>query len=195
MDSLIHQRFPLPAKNDTGQAESELSYTEENALRYASGYVVRSVFEDIQKRNHDSQSALLEVLIEICQSEHATRDSSEEWLQSVDRGGLIHISQTAYRFFYDMEMEVRKHLRHTDEHLSYDVTKNTKTVKEYVLEDVDVQYNWGLCSCQLEEEETDELLKKIHHNQRIFVYFVIYKIIQAAKQETFAKVKRPQKED
>ena len=47
MDSLIHQHFPLPAKNDTSQAESELSYTEENALMYASGYVVRSVFEDI----------------------------------------------------------------------------------------------------------------------------------------------------
>ena len=60
-----------------------------------------------------------------------------------------------------MEMEVRKHLRHTDEHLSYDVTKNTKTVKEYVLEDVDVQYNRGLCSYQLEEEERDELLKLI----------------------------------
>ena len=58
MDSLIHQRFPLPAKNDTSQAESELSYTEENALRYASGYVVRSVFEDIQKQNHDSQSTV-----------------------------------------------------------------------------------------------------------------------------------------
>ena len=101
------------------------------------------------------------MLIEICQSEHATRDSSEDWLQSVDRGGLIHISQTAYRFFYNMEMEVRKHLRHTDEHLSYDVAKNTKTVKEYVLEDVDVQYNWGLRSCQLEEEERDELKLKL----------------------------------
>ncbi len=37
--------------------------------------------------------------------------ASEEWTNSIDRGGLWHVSDTTYNLFYAIEREVRSHFR------------------------------------------------------------------------------------
>ena len=40
---------------------------------------------------------------------------SEEWTNSIDRGGLIHVSDCVYMVFAHMEIELQKHLKYNSD--------------------------------------------------------------------------------
>ena len=84
---------------------SPKSYTfeEENAVRYVGGYVVRVL------RQHKSNSSICHIVEAMMDSNGV--GSSQEWTKTVDRGGLVHISDQAFRLFLSIESSVRRYLR------------------------------------------------------------------------------------
>ncbi len=84
---------------------------------------------------------------------------SEQWTDLVDRGGLIHISDTIFTLFASMEMEVRSHLRAENPSLLKAGLKELLTTS--VLQNEEVQFYWSVVSANWVKEEADELLRMI----------------------------------
>ena len=112
----IQQYCPLPTtlpfQSDSGS--QQLTYEEENALRYAAGYVLKSV-----RKKASMQKALQQAIDTIAQNGSIDDTMSTEWLCLVDRGGLVNISDDLYCVFLAIELEVRKHFKVEKAHLQY----------------------------------------------------------------------------
>ena len=84
-----------------------------------------------------------------CLQDNVT-DSSENWLNAVDRGGLVHINHTTFKMFHVIEMKLQQHfiskVEDKDEHFRDKV--NTSIVS-----DVDVQYYMDCVTDDLIVEE------------------------------------------
>lgn len=80
---------------------------------------------------------------------------STDWTEIVDRGGLIHVSDTIYMLFVSIEMELRRHLAPANPDLEL-ISKSKD-----VLENEDVQFYWATVSFDWEEREAEALLHMI----------------------------------
>ena len=84
---------------------------------------------------------------------------TEEWTNSIDRGGLWHVSENAYNSFYFIEDEIRHHL------LAAKVDKMTvgtqSKLVNAVIEGEDVQFQWCITTAMAADESTLQLLKMI----------------------------------
>ena len=76
---------------------------------------------------------------------------SEDWVNMIDRGGLIHISDSLYMVFYSLELQFRHH---------FTTTKETGTILQKILQDDDLLFYWSLVSVNW-DVEADELLRLI----------------------------------
>jgi len=96
----------LPACASAANDEA-LSNEEENAIHYVGGYVLQEL-----KKNH-SNSSILALIEKLTVTEkRATRiDPSQQWVTSVDRGGLMKITEEAFQCFCDIEIAVRRFLQ------------------------------------------------------------------------------------
>jgi len=104
---LIRKNVPSESSGRCEQSEEQekLSFDEENALRYVGGFVIRQLLEKTKDR--DIQHVLGEL-----KDEGATTSEgpAQEWVNSIDRGGLTRITTEAFRCFYAIEMCARRHL-------------------------------------------------------------------------------------
>lgn len=125
----------------------ELTYSEENTLRYAAGYVVMSVKKALEKKKNDGLAASIEFL-----KSDDKQSYSSVWTKIIDRRGLTHISQDCYKFFFSVEMVIREffHAENIEALQSQDITKTE--VEGSIKEDVDVLFNWNECLPELEEK-------------------------------------------
>lgn len=157
MDGIILQQFPLPSADDSSCCKvSELTYLEENSLRYVAGYVIRAAKQKLKERHHPMMEILTYGLLEMCSEEDSSEDhySTDDWLKTIDRGGLTKVNQKCYRFFYTMEMEIRNNIISTENE-----TSAFEGLLAIICEDVDVVFFWSVCTQELSEEERIELLK------------------------------------
>lgn len=83
---------------------------------------------------------------------------SEDWIDLVDRGGLIHISDTVFSFFAAMEVVVKAHFSTDNPSVMKDVKE---AVTAGVLQDSEVLFHWSMVAANWINEEADELLKAI----------------------------------
>ena len=90
--------------------EVSLSYQERDALRYAAGYVTRHLHRQLQHSSHPQRTEIRLCLLDMIEAEISQEDS-EDWVRSVDRGGLKYVNDMTYMMFVSMELEVRRHLR------------------------------------------------------------------------------------
>lgn len=86
--------------------------------------------------------------------------SSSDWLKSIDRGRLVHVSDDCYKVFYYMELVVRRHLHDVSQALYEQAGSKTAIVQD-VTRDVDVMYYWDICQCELGQDEKEELLMMV----------------------------------
>lgn len=127
-DELIKAQFPiLPGGLAPGVNQPSLNHEESSALRYCGGYVVRSLIKKVGISSRDSKEDLIICLKDLCEGKYtpllclcnysillddddevSVKDSTE-WLNSVDRGGLLKISDIFYEFLVAVEVEVRRH--------------------------------------------------------------------------------------
>ena len=153
--------FPISKHSDKGEAEdSVLTFEEENAIRYAAGYVLRAVRKKTTKPSKQQKDQLVETIDAIVgDNDVVGNDISSSWLSVVDRGGLLHISDDLYRVFVAMELEIRRHLRL--EKASEMVSSVAGKLVTHLLVNEDVQFYWCIVCCEIPEEIAREVLKSI----------------------------------
>ena len=75
-----------------------LSHVEQNGIRHAAGSVIRKL-----ETKYKGDKALMECLL--CEVEYK-QDSTEQWLETTDRGGLYYITDIAFDLFIEIEIFV-----------------------------------------------------------------------------------------
>ncbi len=148
LKQLILLHFPIQP-TESVESDDTLTYERESAIRYIAGYVYRAVgnksLSSARCKKKDLLLALSE-LLEDCEGEDETSDTgSSDWIATVNRGGLVRVTDSAYVVFYAIEQEVRTYLpshRKCQEHLGEDV-----------------QFYWCMLACDITEEVAEELLK------------------------------------
>ncbi len=93
---------------------------------------------------------------------------SEEWTGSVDRGGLIYISEATYQLLVAVENSLRRYLKTSTAHLMDHEFQISLTKK--VVADEDVQFNWTIASAAVEEDVMERLLEGITNLYRKWQY-------------------------
>ena len=115
------------------------------------------------------QETLLHGLDQLCSTHHPhnyCEVESEQWINSVDRGGLVHVTHDTFMIFHSMEMELRQHF---NKQRIADMQDESRTqLKESIVADVDVQFYMDRAADELEKEEKSELLRMI-----VDIYIVV----------------------
>lgn len=90
-------------------------------------------------------------------SENINHDS-EDWTDAIDRGGLKHVSDTLFMFFYSMEKELRCHVRAK---CASEIEGIKEKVIKKIIENDDVTFYWSVVAANWEEEEAGVLLEMV----------------------------------
>ena len=154
-DSLIKRHYKLNIVEEKNP-EVELTYEEQNALRYTAGYVIKSLIGKLKRSAHPLKEEMVCCLLELNQTEEDT-DGSEDWTKTMDRGGLTHVGNMTFGIFQSIELVVRQFLSGDPTQLQ----KFKMKLQEKILADDDVLHFWDLVSAGWEIEESQALLKQI----------------------------------
>ena len=144
----------------------ELNDAELNALRYSAGYVPWKLKQKFSKRKDPYCKEYLTCLDRMRESS-AEKDVNDcvsymeytkRWIQLVDRGGLFHISDEVYSFFYEVECLVRKFL--------FEIVQDTREhSKDEIIDEVacdgGVQFHWSTIAADLDEDASKALLVEV----------------------------------
>lgn len=90
-DTLLQQSFPLSSTFQCIDASGvdELSIDEEQGLKYACGFIMKKVREDIEKNQHSSKDEMLTTISDLTALDPEVHCSySVEWMHTIDRGSL-----------------------------------------------------------------------------------------------------------
>lgn len=132
--SLVSRALPQPVEV-TASSPDILTFEEINAIRYVGGYVIRSLRKDGAKSE-------LKYLIK-----EARDTDSEDWVLALDRGGLIHITESFCQLLCSMEYTIRQHSEFDKDAILDDILNNS-----------DVLFNWCLASPMDENNEHTQSL-------------------------------------
>lgn len=145
MNTVLKDIFPVV--NEYTVSKTSLDYAEVNAIRYTAGYVLRALTKKVSRSANLLKSPLLKCIKEavegiVCNhyyyayymnaqgvsdesTELCDEKESEEWVNAIDRGGLIRVSEELYLMFESMELELRNHLK-----LGNDVNIKKSSIEE-----------------------------------------------------------------
>ena len=156
---MLKEVFPISAPRTVESLES-LTYIEKNALRYAAGYIPRSLFKKIKKSSHQNKDELLLCLDDMVQGDTGTEtDVSQDWITALNRGGLINVTSEMYMVICAMEIELRPHLQKDLSHISH----FRHSIVESIMVNEDVLFFWSILSApwEVETEIEQELLRMV----------------------------------
>ena len=134
----------------------DLTPEEDNAVRFASGFIIRSLKKKLSKSEtyvytlncmHESDS---DIDIET----DNFLDYTKEWVSRINRGGLFRVSDETFLLFRWMELTVRKHLCLPVRNIDI-----SKAVSE-IISSENVMSCWSVV-CNLETTKSDKLLAYI----------------------------------
>lgn len=155
MEELIKLRFPV-AVIQSRTKEVSIDYQEKNGARYSAGYIIRSLKKKLARSARKNKEELMRSLDDMVEdSPEECTDESSDWTKSVDRGGLIHVSDIVYCVFESMELVIRRYF-------STEMARTTGllNVVDKILDDEDVLFAWSIVSASWVEEKL-ELLRLI----------------------------------
>jgi hypothetical protein len=146
LDKSIIMRYPLPSASVETRS---LSLDEHNTLRYCAGYVLRSL-----KKRYPTLVPWLNKLTDAGGSD--TGDSFSEftkmWVEKVNRGGLILVSDGVYDVFHTMKLVLRAIPKH-----------HKKVEKENVIHvlqaDNEIQFNWSIMTSDIDSKTSQDVIK------------------------------------
>ena len=155
LTSLIEQNFSISGAEEI-LSDEVMTYEEENAVRYVGGYIIRSIRKDCM---HDKD--ILVELNHLCNNDDNSEPSeSEEWMCSIDRGGLIRIGDGLHQTLCCIEYRIRHHFS-TANNPNTEHTVSVKAVVDDILDDCDVQFHCCLACYDMDQSVSDTLLKTI----------------------------------
>ena len=79
-----------------------MTLDEENAVRYVAGFVIRAAKHKLKVPNDQEILDILNSMVHV-QEASSTSTSSEDWVKSVNQGGLVQITEDAHQLFYAIE--------------------------------------------------------------------------------------------
>jgi hypothetical protein len=159
LDKLIEKELSLTKSSSNTTTTSTSSkprvptHVEQNAIRYVGGSVIRKLNS---KWRHDNvtKECLKEFLHDGGAEDH--EDSTEEWLQITNRGGLYCINDIAFELFIEVEIFVYPILSSTN------VTVNLDELYVSACRDSDILRVWNECTLVIDDtEKTNKLLYEI----------------------------------
>jgi len=134
---------------DDGSDNTNLSFEEENAVRYIGGFVVKKLKENPEFRQLSTEM--------ICSDESDENSPSATWTNAIDRGGLVKIAPEAYQIFLAIECCVRRHLNVKNASQMDDSFKRHMT--HMLISDDDVLFYW--CMAGFESSDNERCLQFI----------------------------------
>ena len=111
--------------SDELNIEMNLTYEELNGIRYAAGFVPRAIKKKLQKKKKSDNPLNKDCIL--CLDELISGDadagglSSSDWVNSLNRGGLVCVNDMTFELFLSMELELRSHLKIKPTHLGDEV--------------------------------------------------------------------------
>ena len=146
----ISSKMPVSETNDV----DVLSNDEENAIHYVAGYVLWQLKKDY------CNSLILPLLEKLTDTEkRSTVDAKQQWVTSVDRGGLTKITDEAFKCFYDIEIAIRRQFK-VDNTRDMNVQFSKKVI-DAVLNDENLLFDWCFAAECIDQELADQCLEKI----------------------------------
>ena len=137
---------------------------EENALRYASGYIAMKLFKKVKKLNGKKAASYRECLshMSIGGEESSFYEYTLQWIKSIDRGGLFHVNDNCFKLFKSIELKTQKLL---PKHLKGATDATKDQIIQNIVDDDRVQLDWCYVAVDIaDERDADELLKMIVEN-------------------------------
>ena len=152
LEQLIKLRYPIMVESTDDEAS--LDFEECSAIRYAAGYVLRSLTKKLSRSKNKQE--LINCVQEMAEGADESTDSSTEWVRAVDRGGLIHVNDSTYNVFAEIELVVRKHLKRKRAR-----DQDLHGLVDLIVSDEKVLFSWSIASVNWEEEDAEVLLTMI----------------------------------
>ena len=101
---LLNAIFPGEKSGANVQPQSGpvvMGCEEENAVSYASGYVAMKLRKEFMKKECDKAAQFVDCLSHmVIEGEVSDYVYTMEWLKTVDQGGLFHVSESTFLFFF-----------------------------------------------------------------------------------------------
>ena len=136
-EEMVVTAFPLKEPTPSC-SETDITYDD---ARYIAGYVCRKVRTKIEKSSCTDKAVLIKCLEGLLSDEEEdAATASADWVDVVDRGGLLHVKEGTYMLFVAMEEEVREHFR-IDKTTAM-VEGNREQVENAVMENDDILFHW-----------------------------------------------------
>ena len=105
---MVRQRHQIEG---TKTAEDIIITADEvNAIRYAAGYVPKALQKKLLRSAHPLKQQLLLCLYDLINDGEDEADTTCEWMEQIDRGGLTHVNNATYNVFLAMEVELRRQI-------------------------------------------------------------------------------------
>lgn len=169
-EKLFLSFFTLPPETKPKAVQRDLDIIEKNAIRYASGYVLRKLQRRYSKDKSVASSKITECIskliwdpTDLVQTENVVLDDFEAytrvWLTKTDRGGLLHVTDETFWFFCEVETVIYDNLMECFEGHQHSISALTSVA----IKDPDVQYIWSVLSDMDDEDDVHAqcLLKSI----------------------------------
>ena len=169
MDEVVQVAFPMQEVGTEELQQGTLKADEEQALRYAAGYVPMKLQKKYKKQT-DNPTAIkyVEFLSDMHEGDDEGAGSSADvdflqytklWVEKVSRGGLFSINNDSYLLFRAMELTVRQVLDIKKISLQPTVQLG-KNIIEKIMNDPGVMAHWSCLLSQSVVLESD-LLQQI----------------------------------
>ena len=109
-DSLAKRLSEKRSKGAVSTEESAvIQADQENALRYAAGFVPFKLLKKYKKKDTEEAAAIVNCLsnMAVQVEESSFLAYTSEWIKAINRGGLFECTDASYHFFRCMEIEMR----------------------------------------------------------------------------------------
>lgn len=158
-ETMIVEAFPLQQTPCELTTDKTITYDDANVIRYIAGYVCYKVHKQI-KELYENRSELLTCLEGLLESEECEEHTaSADWMNVIDRGGLVKVKEGTYMLFCAMEEIVCEHYQMGK------ITKMTDGSREHVetaiMESEDVLFYWCLLTTIVSDSDGALLLERL----------------------------------
>lgn len=157
-DSLVKDTYPVLEKDPTTSSQSiAITYADANVIRFAAGYVCKSLKEKVESIQQNSH--LLRCIDNLVDDNPQHEGSlTTDWITLIDRGGLCHVKETTFLLFNALEEETREHFRPSQ---VTNITNSKETINKAIIENEEVQFHWNILTSSIKKGDADKVLAMI----------------------------------
>ena len=154
--------------NPSGQASSSsvrkpLPADAENVVRYVAGYIPFKILHKYKGMATDDACAYVDFLEDLAVSgSHPAGsflDYTREWSEMTSRGGLFQVNDHAYRYFYELEVNIQ----HVIETYAIDTNKAACDIISSHEKNENLMFLWDILASSLSVEQSKNLFQEINN--------------------------------